>query len=68
MNELGVNAIFHYQPLHSSPAGQKYGKYTSPLPVTDDISGRIIRLPMWIGLDQHERVFDAVKLALSENH
>ncbi len=68
MNELGVNAVFHYQPLHSSPAGKKYGRYDHPLPVTDDISERIIRLPLWIGLDQHDRVFDAVKLALSENH
>ena len=60
MNELGVNAVFHYQPLHSSPAGKKYGKHSSPLPVTDDISERIIRLPLWIGFDQHERVKDAL--------
>jgi dTDP-4-amino-4,6-dideoxygalactose transaminase len=60
MNELGVNAVFHYQPLHTSPAGKKYGKHTYPLPVTDAISERIIRLPMWIGFDQHERVFDAL--------
>lgn len=52
----GINAVFHYQPLHSSPAGKKYGKCTSALPVTDDISERIIRLPMWIGFDEHERV------------
>jgi dTDP-4-amino-4,6-dideoxygalactose transaminase len=68
MNELGVNAVFHYQPLHSSPAGKKYGKHDHPLHVTDDISERIIRLPLWIGLDQHDRIFDAVKLALSKNH
>jgi len=64
MNELGVNAVFHYQPLHSSPAGKKYGKHTSPLPVTDDIGERIIRLPMWIGFNQHERVFDALNSSL----
>jgi dTDP-4-amino-4,6-dideoxygalactose transaminase len=64
MNELGVNAVFHYQPLHSSPAGKKYGKYSSPLPVTDDISERIIRFPIWIGFDQHERVLVALKSAL----
>ena len=64
MNELGVNAVFHYQPLHSSPAGKKYGKHTSPLPVTDDTSERIIRLPMWIGFDQHERVLEALKIVL----
>jgi dTDP-4-amino-4,6-dideoxygalactose transaminase len=64
MNELGVNAVFHYQPLHSSPAGKKYGKHSFPLPVTDEISERIIRLPLWIGFDQHERVFDALNSSL----
>jgi dTDP-4-amino-4,6-dideoxygalactose transaminase len=64
MNELGVNAVFHYQPLHSSPAGEKYGKYSSSLPFTDDISERIVRLPLWIGFDQHERVFDALNSSL----
>ena len=56
MNQNGVNAVFHYQPLHTSPAGKKYGKYNSPLPITDDISERLIRLPLWIGFDEHERV------------
>ena len=65
MNELGVNAVFHYQPLHSSPAGKKYGKHSSPLPVTDDINERIIRLPLWIGLDQNERVLDALLRSLN---
>ena len=65
MNELGVNSVFHYQPLHCSPAGKKYGRHSSPLPVTDDISERIIRLPMWIGFNQHERVFDALLESLN---
>ena len=65
MNELRVNAVFHYQPLHSSPAGKKFGKHYSPLPVTDDISERIVRLPMWIGFDQHERVSDALLKSLN---
>lgn len=65
MNELGVNAVFHYQPLHTSPAGEKYGKYSSPLPITDDVSERIIRLPMWIGFDQHERVSEALIKSLN---
>ena len=65
MNEMGVNAVFHYQPLHCSPAGKKYGRHSSPLPVTDDISERIIRLPMWIGFDQHERVSDALLNSLN---
>ena len=65
MNEMGVNAVFHYQPLHSSPAGKKYGRHSSPLPVTDDISERIIRLPMWIGFDQHEKVYSILSNILN---
>ena len=64
MNEKGVNAVFHYQPLHTSPAGIKYGKYTSPLPITDDISERLIRLPLWVGFDEHEIVHRALSKSL----
>ena len=65
IQDKGVNALFHYQPLHSSPAGRKYGKYPSPLPVTEDVSERLIRLPIWIGFDQHERVLDVLKDTLN---
>jgi dTDP-4-amino-4,6-dideoxygalactose transaminase len=65
MQDKGVNAVFHYQPLHSSPAGKKYARYSSPLPVTNDISERIIRLPMWIGFDQHEMVLEVLEDTLN---
>jgi dTDP-4-amino-4,6-dideoxygalactose transaminase len=64
LRKTGIYAVFHYQPLHSSPAGLKYGKTTHPLDITDDISERIIRLPMWIGFDEHERVLDAMSLSI----
>lgn len=64
MNNKRVNVVFHYLPLHSSPAGQKYGKCPAPLPITDDVSERIIRLPMWVGFDQHERVLDVLSSLL----
>lgn len=60
LGDYDINAVFHYQPLHSSPAGKKYGTTPSPLPLTDNLSERIIRLPMWIGFDEHERVLDAL--------
>ena len=50
LNARGINAIFHYAPLHSSTAGVKYGRAHGDLKVTEDVSKRIIRLPMWIGL------------------
>jgi len=50
MNKRGVNAVFHYQPLHSSPAGQVYGRAHGALKVTDDISSRLVRLPLFADL------------------
>jgi dTDP-4-amino-4,6-dideoxygalactose transaminase len=37
-------------PLHSSPAGRRFGRHGDALTVTDDISGRLIRMPMWVEL------------------
>jgi len=53
LNARGVNAVFHYVPLHSSPAGQRYGRTAGSLDVTDDYSHRIVRLPLWVGLPPH---------------
>jgi dTDP-4-amino-4,6-dideoxygalactose transaminase len=50
LNSRGVNAVFHYVPLHSSPAGQRYGRTAGPMPITDDYSRRIVRFPLWVGL------------------
>lgn len=45
--------VFHYVPLHSSPAGRKYGRAHGELPMTEDVSDRLLRLPMWTGLEPH---------------
>jgi len=50
LNRRGVNAIFHYVPLHDSPAGRRYGRVAGTMAVTEDCSGRLIRLPLWVGL------------------
>ncbi len=47
----GVMAVFHYVPLHSSPAGKKYGRMSDDLPVTDDISSRLLRLPLYFEMN-----------------
>ena len=39
--------VFHYVPLHSSPAGRKYGRTSSAMEVTDDLSARLLRLPLY---------------------
>lgn len=61
-----VNAVMHYVPLHSAPAGQRYGRSDGPLPVTDDLSSRLIRLPLHprLTLEDQERVVTALSEAL----
>jgi len=53
LNAEGINAVFHYVPLHSSPAGRTFGRACGELPVTDDASQRLVRLPLWVGMEQH---------------
>lgn len=66
LNEVGINAVFHYVPLHSSPAGRRLGRAPDPLPETDAASARLIRLPLWIGMRQADvdRIATAVERLL----
>ena len=57
LNDRGVNAIFHYVPLHDSPAGRLYGCVASRMDVTTDLSSRLIRLPLWVGLKPPDMEF-----------
>jgi dTDP-4-amino-4,6-dideoxygalactose transaminase len=47
LNARGVNAVFHYVPLHSSPAGLRFGRTAGSMAVTDDASARLVRLPLY---------------------
>jgi len=62
LERAGVAAIFHYVPLHSSPAGTRYGRVHAELPITDSAAARLIRLPFWIGLSEEEQQLVADKL------
>lgn len=65
MGQVGINCVFHYVPLHSSPFGQQNSKKFGSLQVTDDASSRLVRLPMWIGLDAfQERVIESATTIL----
>ena len=61
-------SVFHYVPLHSSPAGKRYGRSHGLLDVTNRQSERLIRLPLWVGItDQQQlRVVDALIRAVSQ--
>ena len=58
---LGIQATFHYVPLHSSPAGLKYARVHGEMTHTDNLSARLLRLPLYSGMDGAEKVVsDAV--------
>jgi dTDP-4-amino-4,6-dideoxygalactose transaminase len=63
---LGVNAVMHYVPLHSAPAGLRYGRAAGPMTVTEDLSARLIRLPLHPRLTPEEqgRVAEALAQVL----
>jgi dTDP-4-amino-4,6-dideoxygalactose transaminase len=66
LEELGVNAVFHYVPLHSSAAGKRLGRAAGTLEVTTDVSDRLVRLPLWPDMTEEEveRVLGAVHAAV----
>lgn len=57
-----INAVFHYVPLHSSPAGQRYARTHGSMEVTNAQSERLIRLPLWVGLtaEKQKRIVDVL--------
>jgi len=60
-----IYSVFHYIPLHSSPAGRECSRAHGSMALTDDLSDRLVRLPLWIGLEEHlDRVIDTVKQVL----
>ncbi|OOG48154.1 dTDP-4-amino-4,6-dideoxygalactose transaminase [Rhodanobacter sp. C06] len=67
MKAAGIGTVFHYIPLHSSPAGQRYGRMSGTLAHTDAASDGLVRLPLWIGLEsQQEHVMQAAQCVLEQ--
>jgi dTDP-4-amino-4,6-dideoxygalactose transaminase len=64
LKSRGINAIFHYLPLHLSPMGQKYGGKSGDCPVTESVSDRLLRLPFFNELTEADQ--DRVVKALIE--
>jgi dTDP-4-amino-4,6-dideoxygalactose transaminase len=50
LERRGISAVFHYVPLHSSPAGERFGRAVGSMANTDQLSSRLLRLPLWLGL------------------
>ena len=64
----GVSAVSHYVPLHSSPAGKRYGRKGSSMEVTDRISRQLIRLPLYFGIEKttQDLVLDGIHQCLNQ--
>jgi len=62
LEQRGILAVFHYQPLHLSPMGRRFGGKPGACPVTEDVAARLVRLPLFNRLTEAEQgeVIDAV--------
>ena len=62
LKRCGVNSVFHYVPLHSSPAGRRFGRFSGEDVYTTRESDRLTRLPLYYGMtkEDRDRVIDAV--------
>jgi dTDP-4-amino-4,6-dideoxygalactose transaminase len=56
LREKGIGATFHYIPLHSAPVGEKLGYKRNQLPITEEYSTRLLRLPLYPDLTEQECV------------
>lgn len=62
MKRSHIGAVFHYVPLHSAPAGRRFGRVHGDLALTNDLSRRLIRLPLFFGISpaQQQRVCEVL--------
>lgn len=57
LKDKGIVAVFHYIPLHSAPAGLKFGRFDGEDRYTTSESDRLVRLPLYYGLTQEEQQY-----------
>ena len=57
LKQHGIMAVFHFVPLHSSPMGQKFGGQVGALSITEELSGRLLRLPFYYEMTEGEQVY-----------
>jgi dTDP-4-amino-4,6-dideoxygalactose transaminase len=59
----GILSVFHYQPLHLSEMGKKYGGYIGQCPVTEYIADRIVRLPIFydLSIEEQDLIIDVIQ-------
>ena len=57
LKECNIGSVFHYIPLHSSPMGRTFGYREGDLPLTEQLSGRLLRLPFYYEMTEEEQVY-----------
>jgi dTDP-4-amino-4,6-dideoxygalactose transaminase len=61
LRNRGIQAPFHYVPLHSAPGGRRFARSVGKLRHTEELAGRLLRLPLWYGMtSQPDEVIEAV--------
>jgi dTDP-4-amino-4,6-dideoxygalactose transaminase len=67
VRRAGIHCVFHYVPLHTAPQGQMSGRSAGDLAVTDALAARLVRLPMWVGLEElQDEVIDSIVEVLTD--
>lgn len=51
----GIGATFHFVPLHNAPAGRRFGRVAGTMTVTEDLASRLLRLPLWLGVEAYQQ-------------
>lgn len=66
MKEQGIQTVFHYIPLHSSPAGVASCRSPFDMSITNSVSDRLVRMPFWLGIEEHlDTIMAAADLSLA---
>ncbi len=67
LRQHDVSAVFHYVPLHTSDAGRRFGRVAGELPQTLRAGNCLVRMPMWVGLEDYmPQVLDAADAAMRQ--
>jgi len=56
LKEKDIYSVFHYVPLDSAPMGRRFGRTSGDLTHTHSLAERLVRMPLWVGLDDHQTI------------
>lgn len=73
LRNKNIQCVFHYVPLHNTTAGLKHGRIHGTMNVTDNIVDRLVRLPLWLGLEEFHssvisQILDTIDAVIGHSH